>query len=326
MVKAASNKQAFGSVVGLVVENAIQSMNKFLELDCLYGRKGYGTIAVGGATNPSAPSTDVEVVLTNGQWSGIWAGFENVNMEFVDGTGTVVGSAIINAIDFDTRTIALTAPDNATAAAIATASGLGTLDLFIAGAYMSDIVPGARNEMIGLDAAITTSGNLWGINNAIYSVWKGNVYAVGGGLTLEKVIKALTVPTMKGLNEACTCFVSPAVWAELNADEAELRRYPTEKVKTVNGFEAITYHSQTGAIEIIGHPYIKQSEGFIFPTSRVKRVGASDVRFNSPKGDGQDYFNFMPEYEGYEMRCFSDQAFFLETPARAVKLTGITVS
>jgi hypothetical protein len=55
------------------------------------------------------------------------------------------------------------------------------------------------------------------------------------------------------------------------------------------------------------------------------RVGSVDLSFGIPGFDEQ-FFRLVDSYNAVELQCMADQAIFLERPAHAVLMTGITYS
>ena len=55
----------------------------------------------------------------------------------------------------------------------------------------------------------------------------------------------------------------------------------------------------------------------------IKRIGSTDVTFNNP-GMGNKFFRELTDNAGFELRVYSDQAVFIEKPAKATKITGLT--
>lgn len=181
--------------------------------------------------------------------------------------------------------------------------------------------------MAGVDKILTNTGSLFGINAATYGLWKSSSYAAGGAaLTMAKVLSAVGKAVNRGLNEDVMVLVNPITWQNLNSDQAALRSYDNPHSKdSKNGFESITFHGQNGKIEVVSHPCVKEGEGFILPIKKVKRIGSSDITFKTP-GREDELFLQLPSNAGVELRLYTNQAIFIESPARCVKITGITNS
>ena len=325
--RASNSKKAFVKGTELLVENMLETMTKRLELQLLYGGSSGGLGHCDSSANVNSTST--KITLTAASWAaGIWAGAENSFVEFYDDTtkrGT--GTFYISAVDLDNKAITVVASladdiDDGGSAGLdkwIAADSDDSLRILWKGAY------GA--EMSGVDKIITNSGALFGINAGTYNLWKGNSYAVGAALAIGKVLAGVSRAVERGLDEDVSCFINPLVWKDLNSDLAGLRRFDSSfKEKGVAGNKSIQYHGQNGIIDIVAHNCVKQSEGFIFPTKKAKRIGAVDITFKRPGGGGDQMFRELSNNAGFELRSYTDQAVFIETPARCVKLTGITVS
>jgi hypothetical protein len=129
------------------------------------------------------------------------------------------------------------------------------------------------------------------------------------------------------LDEKVVVLVNPDTWSDLAADLAALRKFDSsyDRKKGENGFEALVYHGQNGEIEIHSYNLVKAGEAFIIPPKRVKRIGAQDLSFKTP-GMSDEIFLHLSNRAGFELRLYTDQCVFVETPARCVYLTGFTNS
>jgi hypothetical protein len=330
--KAAGSKKAFIKSTELIIQNMLESITMRLELSAIYG--GIGTGNGLGQTEDAYDLSDDDTLylqLTDASWAvGIWAGSENAYVNFYNGT-SIIGTAGSNGalgtadfkiteIDITNKRIQVSGDSTVLSTLSTTAQTSGTnLDIYWKDAY--------NKEMTGLNDIVTNTGTLFNINATNYHLWRGNTYAVSGTLTMATFLKAMGLPVSRGLNEPAQSFCNPDVWAVLNSELAGNRRYDgSYKVdKGTNGFKAITFYAPNGDIEIIGHPCIKTADMFVFPKKRFKRIGASDITFTNP-GTGYKFFRELTDQAGFELRVYTHQALFCETPAKCLKLTGITVS
>ena len=318
--RASNSKKAFQKATELIVENMIESMSKRVEIGCFYGANGLATIA--SSVNTDGAHTVLQV--STATWAtGIWAGSEGATLDFYDGATLKNSNAalIVTAVDVANRklTVSGNATDISTVDAwIATPHATGKLYFY--GAY------GA--EMAGIDKIITNTGTLFNISATTYNLWQGNSYsASSAALTMGKLLSAVALPTQRGLNEDVEVYLNPNTWTNVMSDLAALRRYDGsyDKSKLANGAEGIEFYSQNGKITIHSHNIVKEGEGFIFPAKRLKRIGAQEMSFKTP-GREEEIFLQLPSNAGYELRNYTDQCIFCETPARTCKITSIVNS
>jgi hypothetical protein len=179
--------------------------------------------------------------------------------------------------------------------------------------------------MAGMHKILTNTGTLFNISAATYNLWKGNTATVSGQLTMGKLLSAISKAVVRGLNEKVVVCVNPKTWANLASDLAALRRFDGsyDKKKGENGVESISYVGQNGEIEIISHSLVKAGQAFVFPPKRAKRIGAQEISFKTP-GREDEIFLHLPSNAGFELRVYSDQALFIEAPARCVYIDGFT--
>lgn len=315
--RASNSKKAFVKATELQVENMMESATKVLEITSLYGGSGLAKLA--SSTNQSATKT--RLVVSAASWAvGIWSGMEGAKLDAYNATSKVNSNAalVIDSIDADNRYIVVTGnASDITALDSAISSNPNVLDLFFFGAY--------GKEQTGIDKIITNTTSLFNIDAGVYNLWKGNAVTTTGALTMAKILSAVSKAVGRGLNEKVVALVNPDTWSNLNSDLAALRMYDQsyDKKKSENGSEAIVYHGQNGEIEVISHNCVKAGECFIFPPKRLKRLGSTDLTFKTP-GREEEIFTQLAGQAGFEIRLYSDQAIFIETPARCVKISGFT--
>lgn len=299
--------QSFMEATKYLVSNMLRSMSKKLEIQMLYGQKGYA--AVETAVLVGSPTL---ITIADAEWApGIWAGAEGMPIDIYDSTlVTLRGSFVVASVDMDAKTITV------------------TTSAFAAGVTTSDVIfhKGAKDhEFAGIHKILeTTSGIMFNINVGSYNLFKGNSYAVAGPLSFAKMTKAAARPVEKGLDSKLTVFVNPRGWADLLNDQAALRKYDSSysPVKVENGSKSIVFHSQNGDLEIVPSIYVKEGYAYGLALEDWSRVGSSDITFKRP-GQGEDFFRDLENSAGYEMRLYTDQAVFCCAPGKNILLTGI---
>lgn len=313
-------KSSFFNATELLLKNMLESMTYEMELDMLYGQKSIGATSVYTAVS----ATSTKLTINTADWAvGIWAGAENMTLNFYDGATLISAGTdavfTVTAVDVDNYQITVTGSSaGITALETALAATTGMLDIYRDGAY--------GQTMAGIDKIITNTGTLFGISAATYNLWKGNSYAVGGNLTFEKTVKGLNSAIGRGLkNQKMQLFISPYTWTVLMNDLEGDRRYDSsyKKDKAETGWMNLELFSQNGAIEVISHNMVKQGEAFAFPVENLKRIGSTDVTFKNP-GNNSEFFRELNDNAGFEVRAYSDQAIISVRPAFMVKYTGIS--
>lgn len=329
-------KAQFKSATGLVTENMLESLTKRLEVGMLHGQSGIASVNTGDFTDSTGGVGTF--VVSEADWAaGIWAGAEGIRLSFYTAfdpatisaatnvTANTTGDEVyVTAVDCDTRTITVASTGTAIAE-IETASASGDLTVFYKGTVSGSGASFALIEMAGLKHIFANTGTLFNINASQYNLWKANTFSAGNTkLTMAKVMEAISKAVNRGLDEKVVLMVNPSTWADLASDLAALRRYDGSysKSKGENGVEALVYHSQAGEIEVISHTLVKEGQAFIFPPKRIKRIGSSDITFDAPMNQGEIFLH-LPNKAGYELRAYSNQSIFVETPARCVLITDI---
>lgn len=316
--RASNDKKAFVKATNLLVKNMMETMRKRVEIACWYGADPDGIGQVSSSVNTDATTTVLQ--LATASWAtGIWAGMETSQLNFYKNSDDTLVSSGADSI----FTISVVNVDDRKLTVTGTATGITALDTAAAAGALNIFFNGAKaKEMSGLSKIIQNTGSLFNISATTYNLWKANAYDVSStALTFGKVVQGLAVAVGKGLEEKVTLWVSPRTWANLNTDLAALRRMDQSwrAEKGENGNKNIGYYSQNGEIDIVSHSVIKEGEAFAVPMARVKRLGAVDITFKTPGMGDDEFFLHLADAAGFELRAYTDQHIFLETPAKAVR-------
>jgi hypothetical protein len=187
---------------------------------------------------------------------------------------------------------------------------------------------GEAKEMIGIQKILTTSGTLFGINNAQYRLYRGNTASVGGKLAftgatgLGKYVANMV--NAGGLEGDLDFYINPRSWETLNADQAALRDYDSsyKSNEASNGFEDIVYHTQTGKLTFKAHRIVKEGDAFGLHLPSWSRSGSAEVSFTVPGIDKEIIFP-LENQAAWAFRSYADQYVFCHEPSKNLYLSGI---
>lgn len=302
-----AGKKAFSQAYGAVLKNMKESHQYRLECSLLYGRDGLGVVS---------SNTSGALVITSATWStGTWAsGMTGALLEAFDGTGSTVsqhnGDLAISTVVVATKTVNVTGTNNAVVANDV---------LYFKGARTTT----AYNECVGLNRILGTAAGSTIFNiSTNYELWRSQSYSVSGNLSLTAIMQAAAQAIPFGLSKAIL-LCAPVKFAQLASDEAALRRYIQDTPNAKRGVKGIVFQLGSVDVEILPHPLIREGSGMILPEEYVHRVGATDVTFSLP-GSGEPMQVHVTDSTALEIRSMSDQGIYLDCPAQAVLLTGIT--
>lgn len=321
--KAQNSKSAFKNSSELLVENLMDTAGKRLEIAFLHGRSATGLGQCDSSTNSSATVTVLQV--NDATWApGVWSGLEGAKINAYNVSDNSLVSSSTNAI------FEITAVDfvNKRLTVTGTATGITALDAACAstGSVYLHFKDARVREPIGLDKIITNSGSLFGIDASAYALWAGSSYAVGGSLTVAKIMQAVALAVGKGgLMEEADLLVPTRAFSALASSLTDLRRDSADSKEGIAGFESIRIHGPNGKLNVVAHPMMKEGEAFLVPFKRVKRIGSQEASFQTP-GRRDEIFLHVPDSNAYELRLYMAQAIVVEKPSQCVKLTGITYS
>jgi len=290
------------------------SLSKVAEIDSMYGRSAVGI----GVISASSVSTNATLTLTNATWApGIWSGLEGARLESRNSGGTLINTnadLIIVSVSHDNKQVVVSG-NSTDLAALAAAQRL-----FFKGQF--------ANGQQGVHTQLTATGSIFGIDNSVYGLWKGNSHDAAGALTISKVLKGSAKAVSKGgLDEDCVLLVSPVTFEGLNSDIAALRSqdssYKTEKSE--QGVQGIVYHAQFGKVEVIAHPFCMEGFAYLIPKKALRKVGSTDITFGIP-GKNEEVFEVLESVAAYQMCGRYSFQMFLAQPAKCVIFTGIVNS
>lgn len=298
-----SSQNAFEQVTKLLVRNMLKSMHIRLEVQLLYGQVGIARISdVSGAPT-------IEICAS--EWApGIWSGAKNMKIEVRSQAGTLRGTATVQNVDMKARTIELDAlPVGTTGNSSAENSAADVI--YYAGAY--------SKEFAGLHKMIVNTGSLFNIDASAYELFKGNIVEVGTDdttnaafISFEKIEEAVAVAMEKGLmDEDVTALVHPKQWNKLMTDLAAKRMFDSSysEKSLKQGTQAIEFYGQNGKISVVASLFVKEGNAYVFPEKELERIGSTDVTFEMPGYEGK-FFRLLEDVNGYELRCYTDQALF----------------
>ncbi len=321
-VSRSNNVNSFKEATALVMQDAMESFGRRIEIGLLYGQSATGLGTINTSTNVDATHTTIS--FATGFWSaGLWTPLEGASLDIYTSVGVAlntVGPVVVSSIDVTNKTITVSG-----AAADITAIDAGTT---VNGGYPRFYSAGTNgaDEAVGLDKIMTNTGSLFGIDAAVYSLWKANTYAVSGALTLAKIQAGVALAAARGLSEDVAIYVNPSVWQELSSEQVAFRMFDSSynSKKAANGFEALEFFSQNGKITVYAHKYVWEGAAYMLPTDRAVRIGSTEVSFNIPGTDNGQVFIQNPTTAGFTFRLYSAQSLLVEKPAACVKFTAIS--
>lgn len=301
-----AGKKAFAQAYGAVLKNMKESHQYRLELSLLYGRDGLGVVS---------DNTSGVLTISAATWAtGIWA--SGMKGAILEAFTTVAASATQHNADLTISSISVA---NKTVTVTGTSSAVVANDvLYFKGARTTT----GYNECAGLYRILTNTTTLFNIDAAAYELWKSQSYAVNGNMSLTAIMNAGAVGMSFGLEKALL-MCAPEKFAQLASDEAALRRYVQDTPNAKRGVKGVSFMLGSVDVEILPHPLVKQGHSLMLPEDAVHRVGATDVTFSLP-GSGEAMQVHVTDSTAIELRSMSDQGIYIDTPAQAVLLTGIT--
>lgn len=301
-----AGKKAFAQAYGAILKNLKESHQYRLEISLLYGRDGIGKVT---------SNTSGALLLDTGNWAtGIWAaGLKNAVLEAWTGTTASEtqhnGDLTISQVSVSTKTITVTGTNS---------SVVANDILYFKGSRTAS----AYNETPGLYRILTYSGTIFNVDNTAYDAWAAQSYAVSGNLSMSAIMQASALGMSYGLEKGLL-LCAPEKFAQLGVDEAALRRYVKDETNAKRGIKGVSFDMGPVEIEVMAHPFVKQGSPMLIPDTKAHRIGATDITMGMP-GSDEPMEVHVTDTTALEIRSMSDNAIYLEAPAHAVLLTGVT--
>jgi len=331
------DEQAFMKATKFITKNNLGSHERFLETFRLYGQSakelGYqsyysGTYRSQSFTNGNgvlngvtfvggASAAGKAILLAPGMFaSGIWVGRKGVKVKQLDSTGSVVAAGkLVNVQSRFGYIVVDFVPVAATAV-----TGAGSVRMCFDGMQTT-------GEMIGIHKILSTQGDLFGINNNTFELFRGNTVDLLGASRLSLGVLQDAIANAVnggGLDGDVTCYVNPLSWASLGTTEAGLRVYDQsyKPSEAMNGFANIEYYSQNGKLTIKAHRMVMEGDALVLKLDTWKRSGSAQPGFKVP-GIEQDLIKPLENQAGFQFKSYSDEYVFTPMPAQNLLITGI---
>ncbi len=303
---ASQGKAAFKSAYAAVLQNMKFSHMYRLECSLLYGQSGLGVVS----NNATGVLTISDATFASGIWG---AGLKGSILEAWTATTQSAtqhnGDLVISAVSIANKTVTVTGTSS---------SVIPNDNLY----FKSSRTSSDWNECPGLFSILSNRGQMFGIDGSLYDAWVSQYLLVNGQVSLTYIMRLMALCQAYGLEKAAL-FINPSRFADLAADEAALRRYNDAGTNAKRGPKAIEFDMGGVSIEIMSHPMLKLGHAFLLPVDEVHRIGSTDVTMALP-GSGEELSVQVSSSTAIEFRSMSDMAIFLEVPARAGLLDGLT--
>lgn len=315
-------QQAFVSAAEFQARALTLSARNNLEIQLLHGREGIGTVN-------AAISSHVITLTTASLSPGILSQLEGALIDvFQSDLSTKRAlNLIVSAVDVDAGTVTvIDAGMTGAHSAAEDDSGVTSTDvLFFAGALSNG---GTFNEMYGIGKQLSAStGTYFNIDKASYNLWRASTMTSVGEFTPTTLVTAATKAMNRGFAAGkLLAIMAPRAWGVLNS-ALMVNEMWTDGKATMKRTGAGEIEVQVGAISIecMAHPFQKQGQCYVIPEQWFKRIGSVDLTFKVP-GRDDEYLEPIQGKTGCQMQCRADFQGFVEKPAWAVHVSGITYS
>lgn len=307
-----NNKVAFTNVATLKTKSMYKELSRRAETSMFYGKSPKGLGTVGATTGTSG--TSLVVTWTAGQWAaGFWAGRKGHRYEFrtsagVGHAGHTTNLLTLASVDWTNKKCTFTG--NAGEIATVVANDV----CYYRGSYV--------NDMVGLDGILTTSGNIFNIDNTVYDLWKGCENPALTSLTIAEFMKAFATPVaIGGLADDTVTYLNNLKLEGINATitNANYRNSGGRNdVEIKIGQDMIKFITQAGTNTLIGSNYVKEADSFTFSQKQLRCFGTKKISFEANKGKGDYWLELQSNY-GARMQGAYEFAIMLDCPAQAMK-------
>jgi hypothetical protein len=309
-------EEAYASAIKEALKSIVETHRFRIELAAWYGGSSTGIGVISVHTDGTTTGT---LQLTVASWaSGIWSQYQNGLIDVYNGSTlrNTTDAIVVTAIDPVTRTLSISGVE-------------ADLNAIADGDY---IVPhgGYDQQMTGVDAILTNTGSLFGIDAATNLVWKANTFSAGSApatiFTYGQGLQQAVGRGVMGKRFAIHC--APAAWQDVANDAGGLRRWTeSQRAEVEQGTTKLTFYgANNNTLELISNPIIKQGEAMGMVEEDWIRGGPSDLTNGLLGQPTEDFFHEIPGKSGCEVRNFSSQFIMCKKPSHQVKFTNIVPS
>lgn len=310
---ASRGSKAFEQSYGFLVADLRESALKRLEHSILHGQRGLCKI--------SANDTGVLTIIP-AYLSGVLAGLSGAVVEAWSAT-TV--TATQHDGDLTISAVAIVPGGTSTVTVTGTSSSVVANDYLY---FKSARTATAWNEGPGLFKQISiTSGTLFTNMDYSQDTFQAQQYNVNGQFSFSAIIAgSMQAANYMAAAEDVVLVVAPPVWAQLANNESALRRLDSSysSKKSERGSQSIKFWSGLSSIEVLSHPFCRNSEAGLFPLGHLMLIGASKLTSGLPGVPGELGLH-VPDTNVYEIRMYGDMAPFIKKPSACVFFYGITL-
>ena len=228
-----------------------------------------------------------------------------------------------NAVNFDTRTVTLTA----------TTAGdwddvVATDRLWWSTSYL--------NETLGMTGiAADTTGSIFlaapegSVTVPVYGIWKGITKDLAGDPLTMNVVSdyCAEVADRSDKDNMLTLRVGPRQYHGLAIELAASRYYDGSWQKDItNGFESIKFVTPNGTIRIKSHRLMRWSEALLTDDTVFSRRGVTEMENVFPDGSGgTKLYRLRDTKNQLEIRTYSQDGMFCNRPNRSVIFKNASV-
>lgn len=344
---AAEGEQAVKQASKHVVANNLKSHMRFREHNMLYGQDSYGIGRVSyetktwrGASLTAGAGTVGGVTFSTG---GINAGAKKILVNTSDfAPGLLIGAEGMEICQRVTSGDAIADTGSATGKIVsvdltngiievdftpiaATGASSHYLQLKNAGTLASAVA------MVGAKKIMTNTSSLFGIDAAVYGLWKGvndSSIASGVKLTYARLLDAVSLVVDRGCDKDLVVLVGGETWNDLIAEQMALRNYDSSYKPTemMNGAQAIKFQFLNGTISIQHSRFVRRSDCFVFAKGDWKLYGSADISMKVPGLDDGELLVKPITSNSFTFRSYSDSQIFCAAPCHSLLISGIDPS
>lgn len=324
-------KAAVKKATAVVIPALLESAKIEDEATLIYGQSDRGQIAASGDISSGAATSTM--LFTQQTFApGVWIGQSGMPVDVFDSVDAFLGTFNVVDVNPETRVMTVEGP-----VATPIAGATYPLKVYRSGTrqQLANGSTAAYNDSIGLEAIFRSTGPLWNIDAALYSLWKTYNYSCGNApLDVTKIMKSSGYAAIRGAGSDFAVMCPVNTWSDLSTSEITFRRYlDGAKGRLTIGPDALEVIGATGNIGVKAHAMLKRgiSLGLNLgaseaetetPGGDIMRIGTTEWKFDTT-GSG-DILHYLPGVSGYEIRLDSNKAVFVNSPGRQLLYTQIT--
>lgn len=328
------SKQAVKSAMSYTGMQMALNFRNVLELQILHGQDGIGASAgaISSLTVTFDGATTAVAILSLLIGARVqWMQSNLTSARTVNDSSNYLTVSAVDVSNPASPTLTMVATGTTNVAAITTGDVMyigGSRGIAVASSDTN--VPQYEQIGLGRQLRLTTGSTVFNIDKSAYIGWVANQQTSIGAFSPSILMQAAALSMSRGgLLGEYEAILSVDQWSVLNSALATNEVYNNPSgfsMSKKTGTDDITVYHSGIKIECIPHPFQKRGQFFLQPKEVFHRIGSTDLTFQVPGREAEEYFYPIAGQAVMQRQCRADFQCANLAPPSSVIGTGVTFS